>query len=181
MRLGTEGSAVPILTAHFHIMEARALARIGDASACDRAMDDAARHFAQHTPGEAPEWIGYFDGAELAAEMGHCHRDLGRPGSAIEHASRALDSASGDYARSDFFVAMVLAHAHLDHGDIDEGCRVAERAITVGESLDSARCHSYVTEFRERLARHRTSTAAREFVGRVGTSRLWARSVSADQ
>lgn len=180
-RLGADGSAAPILTAHFHIMEARALARIGDASACDRAMDDAAQHFARHTPGDGPEWIGYFDGAELAAEMGHCHRDLGRPGLAIEQASQALDSASGDYARSDFFVAMVLADAHLDQGDVDAGCRVAEQAITVGESLDSVRCHSYVSEFRERLARHRTSSVAREFVSRVGTSRLWSPSGSVAQ
>ena len=50
--------------------------------------------------------------AELAAEIGHCQRDLGRPEKAIEYASRALASASGDYLRSDFFVAMVLADAH---------------------------------------------------------------------
>ena len=172
-RLGTDGSAVPILTSHFHIMEARALARTGDADACDRAMDAAVRSFAEHTHGEGPEWIGYFDGAELAAELGHCHRDLGRPAQAIEQASQALDSASGDYARSDFFVAMVLADAHLDAGDVDEGCRVAEQAITVGEPLDSVRCHTYVAEFRERLGHFRTSSAAREFVGRVGASRLW--------
>ncbi|ANY08029.1 regulator [Pseudonocardia sp. HH130630-07] len=172
-RLGTQDSAAPILTAHFHIMEARALARTGDAASCDRAMDAAVEHFGQHTPGEGPEWIGYFDDAELAAELGHCHRDLGRPAQAIEHAARALDSASGDYARSDFFVAMVLADAHLDDGDIEEGCRIAEQAITVGESLDSVRCHTYVSEFRERLAPHRTSSVAREFAGRIRTSRLW--------
>ncbi|BBG03022.1 MULTISPECIES: hypothetical protein [Pseudonocardia] len=180
-RLGTDNGAVPILTAHFHVMEARALARIGDASACERAMDDAVRHFGRHTPGEGPEWIGYFDGAELAAELGHCQRDLGRPAPAIEHATQALDSASGSCARSDFFVSMVLAHAHLDQGDVEEGCRVAEQAITAGEGLDSVRCHSYVTEFRERLARYRTSGVAREFVGRVRAARLWSPPASVAQ
>lgn len=180
-RLATDNGAVPILTAHFHVMEARALARIGDASACDRAMDKAVRHFGRHMPGEGPEWIDYFDGAELAAELGHCQRDLGRPAPAIEQATHALDSASGDHARSDFFVAMVLAHAHLDQGDVEEGCRVAEQAIAAGEGLDSVRCHSYVVEFRERLARYRTSGVARDFVGRVRASRLWSPPVSPAQ
>jgi len=172
-RLGTEKVAVPLLTSHFHMMEARALARSGEETACDRAMEAAVQTFAQHTPGEEPDWISYVDAAELAAELGHCHRDLGRPDRAIEHATQALDSASGDYARSDFFAAMVLADAHLDRGDLDEGCRIAERAISVGESLDSVRCRGYVTEFRQRLARHRSTEQARDLVAQVGTSRLW--------
>ena len=104
-------------------------------------------NFERHTPGEGPDWIRYFDAAELAAELGHCYRDLGRPDSAIEHADGALASASGDYARSDFFAAMVLADAHLDRGDLDEGCRIAAQAIDVGDRLESARCRSYVDEF----------------------------------
>jgi len=173
-RLGTESVGIPILTSHFHVMEARALARTGDAEACDRAMGAAVENFDRHNPGEGPEWIGYFDAAELAAELGHCNRDLGRPDRAIEYATQALDSASGDYVRSDFFVAMVLADAHLDRGDVDEGCRVAGEAFAVGEGLESARCRGYVDEFRQRLLRHRKSTEVREFAIRVQGSKLWA-------
>lgn len=172
-RLGTQATAAPILTAHFHAMEARALARIGDADACDRAMGSAVEIFERHSTGDGPEWIQYFDAAELSAELGHCHRDLGRPGQAILHAAEALESSSGDYARSDFFVAMVLADAHLDQGDLDEGCRIAEKAILVGEGLDSVRCRSYVEEFQQRLTPHRKSSAARQLVAHVGESRLW--------
>lgn len=172
-RLGTEKVGVPILTSHFHVMEARALARTGDAEECDRAMAAAVQHFERHTPGDGPDWISYFDAAELSAELGHCQRDLGRSDSAIKHASEALSSASGDYARSDFFVAMVLADAHLDRGDVDEGCRVATRAIAVGETLESARCRSYVHEFRQRLVPHRRSTEVRDFVNCTRNSRLW--------
>lgn len=172
-RLGTASAGIPILTSHFHAMEARALARIGDAEACDRAMGAAVEHFAEHVPGDGPEWLSYFDAGELAAELGHCHRDLGRPDKAIEHAKDALSSASGDYVRSDFFVAMVLADAHLDRGDVDEGCRVASEAFTVGEGLESARCRGYVDEFKQRLLRHKGSTVVREFVTSVRGSRLW--------
>ncbi|MBA3905619.1 MAG: XRE family transcriptional regulator [Pseudonocardiales bacterium] len=173
-RLGTQSAGIPILTAHFHAMEARALARTSDVEACDRAMGAAVEHFAQHTPGDGPEWISYFDAAELSAELGHCNRDLGRPDRAIEHATEALGTASGDYARSDFFVAMVLADAHLDRGDVEEGCRVAAQALAVGETLESARCRSYVDEFKQRLRKHRTSPGVRAFVAEIRQSRLWA-------
>ena len=46
-------------------------------------------------------------------------------------------------------------------------------AIGVGETLDSVRCRGYVSEFRQRLARHRSSEQARDFVAQLRTSRLW--------
>jgi tetratricopeptide (TPR) repeat protein len=172
-RLGTQSVAAPLLTAHFHVMEARALARLGEADDCDRAIGAAVNHFAQHDAGDGPEWLAYFDVAELDAELGHCHRDLGRPAQAVEHATAALDAASGNYARSDFFAAMVLADAHLDHGDVDEGCRVAERAITAAVGMDSIRCRSYVEEFQQRLLSHRKSPEVRRLVDAVGRNHLW--------
>jgi hypothetical protein len=172
-RVGSDAIGVPILTSHFYIMEARALARVGDADACDRAMDAAVANFGDHIAGEGPEWIGYFDTAELSAELGHCHRDLGRPARAVRHAAEALESASGEYVRSDFFVAMVLADAHLDSGNVEEGCNVATTALAVGEGLESARCRGYVDEFKQRLRRFGTSATAREFVDGARSSKLW--------
>lgn len=136
-------------------------------------MNAAVENFGSHVPGDGPDWIGYFDAAELAAELGHCQRDLGRSQEAVVQATAALASASGDYLRSDFFVAMVLADAHLDAGDVEEGCRVAAKALAVGEGLDSARCRGYVGEFRQRLTRHARSTAVLDFVERARTSTLW--------
>jgi hypothetical protein len=69
-------------------MEARALARLGDAKACDGALAEAVNEFELRMPEDDPEWIHYFDEAELAAEISHCMRDLGRPDDASLHASR---------------------------------------------------------------------------------------------
>jgi hypothetical protein len=44
-------------------MEARALARLGDAKACDRALAEAVREFEQRNPAEDPDWFQYFDEA----------------------------------------------------------------------------------------------------------------------
>jgi hypothetical protein len=53
--------------------------------------------------------------------------------------------------RSDFFVTMVLADAHLAAGELEQACGAALTALSEGEEIRSARCVSYVREFRERL------------------------------
>jgi hypothetical protein len=71
-RTGTKGLATPTLVAHFHAMEARALARLGDARSCDIALANAVKAFERRNCEDDPQWIQYFDEAELAAEFGHC-------------------------------------------------------------------------------------------------------------
>jgi hypothetical protein len=54
--------------------------------------------------------------------------------------------------RSDFFVMMVLADAHLAAGEVEQACRVAVSALTAGEQIRLARCIGYLREFRRHLA-----------------------------
>jgi hypothetical protein len=89
---GTRGTATPTLTAHFRAMEARALARLGDAKACGHALAESMREFERASPDNDPEWIRYFNESELSAEFGHCMRDLGRAGDAIQHAGNGLNA-----------------------------------------------------------------------------------------
>jgi transcriptional regulator with XRE-family HTH domain len=107
---GSQGIATPTLTAHFHAMEARALARMGDAKGCDRSLAEAIREFERRRPDDDPAWIRYFDESELSAEFGHCLRDLGRATGAADYASRSLETVDESaFMRSDFFAMMVLA------------------------------------------------------------------------
>ncbi|MEJ3652048.1 XRE family transcriptional regulator [Actinomycetes bacterium KLBMP 9759] len=172
-RLGTQAMDVPLQTAHFFAIEARALARTGDVADCDRAMAGAVEHFERVVDGEGPAWFGYFDASELAAELAHCNRDIGRPDLAIAHASDCLGAAPEEAIRSNFFVAMVLAGAHVDRGDIEEGCRVATEALAAGDALRSARCRTYVDEFKQRLARNRSNPIVRTFAAQVREHHLW--------
>src|ERR1700678_2816272 len=94
-RTGTGNVATPTLTAHFHTMEARALARLGDAKGCDRALAEAVCEFDRRRPDEDPAWIRYFDESELAAEFGHCLGDLGRASDAAQYAGRSVVTADG--------------------------------------------------------------------------------------
>ena len=173
-RTGTAGIATPTLTAHFHMMEARALARLGDARGCDRALAEAVREFDRRRPDEDPAWIRYFDESELAAEFGHCLRDLGRAADAAQYVSRGAGTAGGaGFVRSDFFATMVLADAHLAAGDLEQGCATALTALRAGDLIRSARCVNYLREFRQHLARAADATVVTDFHEQARESRLW--------
>jgi hypothetical protein len=170
-REGTRGIATPTQTAHFHTMEARALARLGDAKACGHALSEGMREFERASPENAPEWIRYFNESELSAEFGHCMRDLGRAGDAIQHAGNGLGT-SGEFTRGDFFVSVVLADAHLAAGDIEQACNVTVHALTAGEQIRSARCVSYLRQFMGHLP-VTGSRALSDFREQAAESRLW--------
>ncbi|WP_028926305.1 hypothetical protein [Pseudonocardia acaciae] len=172
-RMGTASVGSARSAAHFYAMEARALARAGDAAGCDQAMAAAVRQFEHCRPDDDPaDWFGYFDEAELAAELGHCNRDLGRAIDATTYASQAL-GANGEYVRSDFFVTMVLADSYLAQGEVEQACQTALKAVQIGEGLKSARCAAYVTEFRERLDMVGLTPSVRSFRDQVSSARLW--------
>ncbi len=80
---------------------------------------------------------------------------------------------SGSHVRSDFFATMVLADAHLRAGEAEEACRVALDALDLGEQLKSARCVSYLAEFRHRLAGIADTAAVRDFYEQAAEHRLW--------
>ncbi|PXY34209.1 regulator [Prauserella coralliicola] len=173
-RMGTETAGSPSASAHYYAMEARALARLGDVAACDRAMSAAVREFERRNPDDDPaDWFGYFNEAELAAELGHCNRDLGRAVDATTYATQSLGPTESGYVRSDFFATMVLADAYLDQGEAERACQVALDALRIGEQLKSARCHAYVGEFRERLARVGRSPVVADFIEQARNTRLW--------
>jgi tetratricopeptide (TPR) repeat protein len=173
-RSGTRGLATPTLTAHFYAMEARALARLGDERACDLALSRAASAYEQRNSENDPEWIKYFDEAELAAEFGHCLRDLGRHTDASRYAEQCVQVIDHRvFTRSDFFATMVLADAHLKAGEIEQACTVALNALTLGEQLRSARCVNYLREFRIRLAVIKNNPHAADFQEQANKARLW--------
>jgi len=75
--------------------------------------------------------------------------------------------------RSDFFATMVLADAHAAAGHAEEAVRIARLALDLGTQLKSARCASYVTEFRARLDALGPSAAARELTEEAAEHPLW--------
>jgi hypothetical protein len=172
-RAGLAAVATPTLTAQFLTMEARALAGAGEARACHVAMSAAEHSFEQADPAIDPEFISYFNEAELHAELAHCFRDLGDGQKAALHAAAAQTQPDGEYARSDFFVTMVLADAHADQDDAEQACHVALDALRIGQGITSERCASYAREFRQRLHRFPGNAAVRDFLEQARDFTLW--------
>lgn len=171
---GLRDLATPALTAQFRAMEARALARAGDSRGCHAALAAAEQAFQSPESGRDPDFIGYFNEAELAAEIAHCFRDLGDARRAADHASKAVPS-DGQYARSDFFITMVLADALADQDEPGQACQTALNALRAGATVTSARCVTYVREFRARLARFGDSTELRDFARQAASYPLWTK------
>jgi len=173
-RTGTAGIATPTQTAHFHSMEARALARLGDAKACSSAIAEAIKIFDRRDINNDPEWIQYFDAAELSAEISHCFRDLGRPVDAAEHATRCLTMIDTTTSpRSRFFAYMVLADAYLNAGEVEQAYETVAKALNIGEQLRSARCVNYVHEFRTLAKSMGAHSGASEFEEHAREYRIW--------
>ncbi|QHA06824.1 hypothetical protein GQF42_29180 [Streptomyces broussonetiae] len=171
--MGPAASLTPTLAAQFRAMEARALARLGDARGCDLALAEAERQLSLRTPDSDPPWIAYFDEVELAAEFGHCFRDLGR---SVEATERGAGSIVGDgfNNRSDFFATMVQAESYIAQGEIGRGFEIALTALQLGETLKSARCVQYVREFQGRVTpAMRRAAEFGDFTERAHGFRLW--------
>jgi hypothetical protein len=163
---GTRDRRAPRLQAHFLAMEARALAGAGEREAVIRLLGQAGEVHAQ-PGGDDPEWISYFDEPELAAEHGHCFRDLGIPTRGSDYASRAL-SPNGSSPRSDFFVLMVLGQTQVENGDVEEGCTTLARAAELRRRLKSARCADYEKRVKRSLEPHLRTQPVRELYEAAG-------------
>ncbi|MZG16851.1 hypothetical protein GTY44_25795, partial [Streptomyces sp. SID5914] len=173
--MGPGASLGPTMAAQFRAMEARALARLGDERGCDLALAEAESKICQRTADSDPLYIAYFDEVELAAEFGHCFRDLGR---SVEATERGAGSIFGDGMnnRSDFFATMVQAEAYINQGEIGRGFEIALSALNLGEGLKSARCLQYVREFQSRVTDGmRRAAEFRDFAEQAGGFRLWLR------
>lgn len=164
---GAHGAATPTAMALFYAMEARGLANMGDRTACERALSQAEAWFSRRVPDDEPEWLQYFDAAELAAEFAHCYRDLGDAPRAIEYAGLAIDTHDPMYVRSISFCRTVLATGHVARGEIEQGIALAETVLSTASALRSGRCVSYVRDFVNRLQPYRKSAPVAEFCDRA--------------
>ncbi|WP_280359333.1 hypothetical protein [Nocardia otitidiscaviarum] len=145
------GVATPTVMSLFHAMEARAQASLGNEQAVTAALGIAERLMSERNPSDDPEWIGYFDEAELHAEYAHSFRDLGKPELAMNYAASSISEADSLYVRSVQFVRTVYATAHIQERELEEAVAVAKSVVETVAHLDSNRLICYLADFRRRL------------------------------
>jgi hypothetical protein len=161
---GANGYATPTAMALFHAMEARALASMGREADTTAALLTAERWHCQGVPRNDPEWIRYFDSAELHAEFAHCFRDLGDGELAGHHATLSLQEAGSIYVRSTSFVRTVLSTAHLLGGDVEQALHEVQVVFELAGQLKSYRLISYLEAFQAQISFHANSPLVQEFL-----------------
>ncbi|MFB7939956.1 regulator, partial [Streptomyces sp. NPDC056049] len=165
---GVGSAAPPVVQAMLHAVEARGHAVLSEARACSASLVRAERALESARPGdEVPSWARAFDEAQLADELGHCHRDLQQYRPAAQHAERALQLRAPGYARSRLFCRVVLATARLALGELDQACALGAEAAQQAAEMRSARAIEYVRDFERRLEPYRDAPPVRTYRDRV--------------
>ncbi len=165
---GVGPAAPPVVQAMLHAVEARGHAVLGEARVCSASLVRAERALEAARPGdEVPYWARHFDEAQLADELGHCHRDLQQYRTAAQHAERALQLRAPGFARSRLFCRVVLATSRLALGELDQACALGAEAAQQASEMRSARALEYVRDFERRLEPYRDAAAARTYRDRV--------------
>ncbi|MEV7326314.1 regulator [Streptomyces sp. NPDC093970] len=165
---GVGTNAPPVVQALLHAAEARAHGVLGEVRACTGALVRAERALETARPGdEVPYWARFFDEAQLADELGHCHRDLQQFRAAAQHAERSLQLRAPSYARSRLFCRVVLATARLGLGELDQACTLGAEAAGAAAEMRSVRAIEYVKDFERRLEPYKDAAPVKGYRERV--------------
>jgi transcriptional regulator with XRE-family HTH domain len=163
---GTRTTATPRLRAMLHTREAWAYAKLGRAEAFKRATAAAEEAFTRVSPHDAdPEWITYFDNAELAGVTGGRYLELSFQNvrytdDALTHIGRALELRRRSSMRSFALDQLGLAHAYLLRGDLDEAVAVAGTATESVGQVQSDRVRVQLREFYVYITKRRDPVVA---------------------
>ncbi|MFC4016082.1 XRE family transcriptional regulator [Nonomuraea purpurea] len=150
---GVRSTATPRLRAMLHTREAWSYAAMGRPESFKRATGDAEDAFTEISSGDPdPDWITYFDAAELAGVTGGrylelSHQDSRFASDALNHIRRAVELRQRCSLRSLALDQVGLAYAHLINGDIDEAVAVGNAAASTAGQVQSDRVRVQLREF----------------------------------
>ncbi|MEU4516438.1 hypothetical protein AB0G05_43705 [Nonomuraea wenchangensis] len=149
---GVRSTATPRLRAMLHTREAWSYAKMGRPESFKRATGNAKEAFSEigsHDPD--PDWIAYFDAAELAGVTGGRYLELAHhnsrfAGDALDHIQQAVALRQRSSMRSLALDQVGLAYAHLLNGDRDEAMTVGNAAADTARQVQSDRVRVQLRE-----------------------------------
>ncbi|WP_433511733.1 helix-turn-helix domain-containing protein [Nonomuraea sp. CA-143628] len=150
---GVRTTATPRLRAMLHTREAWAYAKMGRPEAFRRTTDAAEVAFAEvRSDDPDPDWIAYFDAAELAGVTGGRYLEVSQQkaqyaSDALTYISRACQLRQRSSMRSLALDQLGLAFAHLISGDLDEAISVGSTATDTAGQVHSDRVRVQLREF----------------------------------
>lgn len=165
-------AAAPRVLAFYRLVEARAHARAGHATAaCQQlAASDALLDQAANTQGDDPAWIDFYTRARLAADAVEIHRDLGLPAQALRWNTEAA-MPTDTFARSYGLRLIVLAGTRVlgHHPDLEAALDHGNQAVEVLARISSARATDYAHDLLRRLRPWKREPAVSDLAYRIRT------------
>lgn len=166
-RIATVGAldeATPAVRTRLAAARARALASLGEETACARVLHEMEEAL-QHTGHRGdPEWMASFDGSEADLQLAHCFHDLGQGQRAIEHARRFLAAAQRSHRRNRTIAGLLQAGAQLRTTEADPRAASALARTTIQRNghLRSARVRVHLTRLHADLQPYAANHAVTE-------------------
>ncbi|MEV4560426.1 MFS transporter [Kitasatospora sp. NPDC049285] len=162
------GLATARTMSFFHLVEARAHAKAGNAAACGTALAAAEAALDRARPGDQdPTWIDFYAYDRLAADAAECFRDLGVPSKVRQFTREALARPTEGFVRSHGLRLVVSAMAEAEAGDLDAAVAAGERAVEVAGRISSHRSREYVVELLRRLEPYQNEQRVKELAERA--------------
>lgn len=153
----------PRLDALLASRKARAYAKAGDARACGRALNDAERSLEiAATDAGDPDWLYYFDEAELAAQAGACWVDLRRPTRARPLIDNALHGIDPNCVRDRTIYHVRSAEAWFQDNELEFACHQLGIAADLARHTGSVRSVQTIRVARQAMASYEDEAIIRE-------------------
>ncbi|MGK4579643.1 helix-turn-helix domain-containing protein [Kitasatospora sp. HPMI-4] len=134
----------PYLQAMLLTRQARGHARLGEKSACLRAIGRAAELEAQGTTEEDPGWLYWINRGEILGQTASCHLDLGEHREAAAYFEQAHEALNPADLRTRALFASRAASAHLMTGEREAGYAAADSALSLAEQVHSTRLNEHL-------------------------------------
>jgi hypothetical protein len=134
------------------ILEARALASLGEARQAANAVAEAERVFGQVAAANEPEWARFIDHAYLFGEAAHCFRDLAQPEQIDRFAAESVQAAQSQRrARRGALSEAALVISDITRGEVEGAAKRAEKVIDLAVQVNSTRCVETVVDLKRRF------------------------------
>lgn len=154
-RAGQRGIAVddsPACMADLQILEARALASLGEGSKAATAVSTAERTFQHVRPQNEPEWARFIDPAYLFGEAATCFKDIGDTVQIDRFAGEsAAEATRQQRARRGALSHASLAVSDLVNRNVEQAASRGLQVVELASSVDSSRCKEAVRDLSARF------------------------------
>jgi tetratricopeptide (TPR) repeat protein len=162
------GHAARRVLAFAKLAEARALGRMGDATAASSALSRAERLLDKIQPGTRdPTWISYVTHSRLAADATEIFRDLRNPAAALRWSGQVPETSTGQHTRAIGLHQAVVATAACQAQDLDQALDRGHQALEILARVTSARAGRYLRDVTAALEPWAGDPRVRDFTERL--------------